>query len=280
MNDKLDNNYVPPSADYAKRRLQLARWYFNPVFINSDKLDMGRPALFVGNHTLYGMLDIPFILHHMSSEHGVHLRSLGDRMHFSVPYWRDMLVDGGMVLGTPENCHQLMQAGESIMVFPGGAREVMRRKGEKYQLIWKQRVGFARMAIQHGYDIIPFASLGPDDCFDIVLDANDIKNSPVSQQWLKRLGLQDKIRGGDILPPIATGLLKLPVPKPQRFYFSFGARISTQDVSEDEAGFWQVREQVAQSIENQLEALKQYRTQDKTQNWGWLRKQLTGTTTD
>lgn len=280
MDNKANSTFVPPSADFARRRLQLARWYFDPVFLNSDKLDMQRPALFVGNHTLYGLMDVPLFVDHVRQQHGVHLRSLGDRMHFSIPYWRDMLVDGGMVLGTPENCHQLMQAGESIMVFPGGAREVMRRKGEKYQLIWKKRVGFARMAIQHGYDIIPFASLGPDDCFDIVLDANDVKNSLTSQQWLKRLGLQDKIRGGDILPPIATGLLKMPVPKPQRFYFSFGERIATQGVSEDDAGFWQVRAQVAESIENQLEALKHYRQEDKPQNWGWLRKQLTKTSTD
>lgn len=48
-----------------------------------------------------------------------------------------------MVLGTPENCAALMQAGQSILVFPGGGREVMRRKGEAYRLIWKRCRGGA-----------------------------------------------------------------------------------------------------------------------------------------
>ena len=64
-----------------------------------------------------------------------------------------------MVLGSPEYCAALMEAGQHILVFPGGGREVMRRKGEAYQLIWKQRTGFARLAIEHGYDIIPFGSV-------------------------------------------------------------------------------------------------------------------------
>jgi hypothetical protein len=35
-----------------------------------------------------------------------------------------------------------------VLVYPGGGREVAKRKGEKYQLLWKERVGFARLAIE------------------------------------------------------------------------------------------------------------------------------------
>jgi hypothetical protein len=41
----------------------------------------------------------------------------------------------GVVLGTPEGCAELMVCGESIPVFPGGGREVCKRKGEKCELI-------------------------------------------------------------------------------------------------------------------------------------------------
>ena len=269
------DNYTAPSLDDMQKRLFLAQRYFNPIFLNSQQLNLSKPALFVGNHTLYGLMDVPLLIQHIRVEHGVHLRSLGDRVHFQVPFWRDFLVKGGMVLGSPDNCHALMQTGQSILVFPGGAREVMRRKGEKYQLIWKQRTGFARLAIEHGYDIIPFASVGPDDCFDIQLDANDIKNSQRLQYWLKRLHLDDKIRGGDLLPPLATGLFKLPFPKPERFYFSFGERTTTAQATAEASSIWNIREQVAQSIERQLVELQAYRSQDRQAQWGWLRKQLT-----
>nr|HMS80226.1 hypothetical protein [Burkholderiaceae bacterium] len=35
-----------------------------------------------------------------------------------------------------------MRAGESVLVFPGGGREVFKHKGERYHLIWKNRPGY------------------------------------------------------------------------------------------------------------------------------------------
>ena len=43
------------------------------------------------------------------------------------------------------------------------------------------------MAIQHGYNILPFAVVGPDDMYDIVLDAEDILQSPVGKLLKKAL---------------------------------------------------------------------------------------------
>ena len=57
------------------------------------------------------------------------MRSLGGHLHFRVPLWRDLLARFGTVDGRPENCEALMRAGESIVVFPGGAREVFKHKG-------------------------------------------------------------------------------------------------------------------------------------------------------
>ncbi|MEM9992595.1 MAG: hypothetical protein AAGE79_00435, partial [Acinetobacter pittii] len=71
------------------------------------------------------------------------------------------------------------------------------------------------------------------------------------------------------------GVGYLPIPKPQRFYFSFGERISTAEVVLNEKDIWKIREQVAHSIEKQILDLKNYRESDKNQNWGWLRKKLT-----
>lgn len=108
-----------------------------------------------------------------------------------------------------------------------------------------------------------------------MIDANDIQKNTTAQKFLKTFKLNDKLRGGDILPPIPMGVGYLPIPKPQRFYFSFGERISTLDIAHDEQGIWHIREQVAQSIEKQISELKKYRSTDKKQNWGWLRKKLT-----
>lgn len=108
-----------------------------------------------------------------------------------------------------------------------------------------------------------------------MIDANDIQQNTTAQKILKTFNLNDKLRSGDILPPIPAGLGYLPIPKPQRFYFSFGERISTLDVTQDEQAIWDIRVQVAQSIEDQISELKKYRSIDKKQNWSWLRKKLT-----
>lgn len=270
-------HFQPPSPTQMRRFFRAARWYFNPEFLGLWELDLKRPALFVGNHTLFGLTDAPLMIEHLYTHYGVMLRGLGDRGHFKVPGWGKFLVRHGMVLGTPENCSALMQAGQSILVFPGGGREVMRRKGEAYQLIWKQRAGFARMAIEHGYDIIPFGSVGPDESFKILLDGNDVTQSRLWQWLASRTPIEQMTRGGDMLPPITRGLGPTLMPRPQRFYFGFGPRILTQHLQgrqDDKAVAWEVREQVARAVEDQIARLIRYRQDDRLSNWSPLRRWL------
>lgn len=273
------------SADYVltpslklRALLAAARTYFNPKFIGLEHLDLSKPALFVGNHTVYGLTDVPLMIDHLFREYGVVLRSLGDRAHFKIPGWRSMLQSYGMVLGSPENCSLLMQAQVPILVFPGGGREVCRRKGEKYRLIWKQRMGFVRLAIQHGYDIIPFGVVGPDDSFDILVDANDIMRTPLWRACSQFLAIDRFTRNGDLLPPIARGIGLSIAPKPQRYYFRFGQRISTrtlQGMQSDTNAVTTVRELVSASIELQLAELLRFRQKDCRRHWGVLRQCLT-----
>lgn len=84
-----------------------------------------------------------------------------------------------------------MRRGELVMVFPGGAREVNKRKNERYKLVWKNRLGFARLAIQHGYPIVPFASVGAEHGIDIVLDNESPLLAPVQFLAEKLLGTKD-----------------------------------------------------------------------------------------
>ncbi len=271
------SHFNPPSMINMRRSLAIPRAYFNPEFLGLWELDLKKPALFVGNHTLMGLTDAPLMVEHLYSQYGVFVRSLGDRGHFKIPGWGKLLTDMGSVEGTPENCSALMQAGNHVLVFPGGGREVMRRKGEAYKLLWKQRTGFARMAIEHGYDIIPFGSVGPDESFKILLDANSVMASPV-WNWLKNTtGIEAATRGGDMIPPIVRGLGPTMLPRPQRYYFGFGKRISTKHLrgrTTDAKALWAVREQVANAVESQIERLLQYRQEDRLQNWSHLRRWL------
>src|SRR5690606_34893851 len=117
---------------------------------------------------LYGVLDAPLLVERIYRQTRRFPRPLADHMHYAVPVWRDFLHRFGAVDGTRDNCDALMQAGQSVLVFPGGGREVAKRKGEAYELIWKERLGFVRMAIRHGYSITPFGAVGAEECYSIL----------------------------------------------------------------------------------------------------------------
>lgn len=226
----------------------------SPKFYGIDKVTDER-VLLVGNHTIYGVFDVPFMVAELWKRNRLSIRSLGDHRHYAFPVWREMLELCGAVRGTRENMAELMRRGEPILVFPGGAREVNKRKGEKYQLIWKNRLGFAHMAIEHGYPIVPFAGVGGEEMLDVVMD----EHNPIYGRLI-RLSKQTV---GWPLPSLVRGIGPTMIPRPQRLYFWFGdpietARFQGQGVD----GARALRDEVRHAIEGGIEFLLAERAAD------------------
>lgn len=268
-------DFTPPPLRRLQRALWLQRQWFPPQTFGLENLDPNRPALYVGNHTIYGVLDGPLMVLDVYEKTGIYFRSLGDHFHFVVPGWREMLLDGGAVDGIPENCTKLMNGKQHIIVYPGGAREVMKNEGEQYRLVWKRRTGFARMAMQHGYDIIPFAALGADDSLSIRYDSQRFRQSLLGK-LASKTGVMDSVfRGGDTLGPVVKGVAGMPIPRPEKLYFMFGQRIPTAHLQADYRNTdaqWDVRKQVESAIYRQLDELRGIRAKDT--DWSWWRKKL------
>lgn len=268
-------DFTPPPPEELERRLRGMNRWFDPQFYGLENVDPDRPALYVGNHTIYGVIDSPVMFSGLYSRTGVYMRSLGDHYHFRVPGWGDMLLKYGSVPGTPENCARLMEHRQHVLVYPGGAREVAKRKGEENHLTWKNRTGFARLAIEHQYPIVPFASLGADDMYTIVSDAEDFKASWLGRRLLSNEKVAEFLRDGDLVMPRVRGLFGTGIPRPERFYFMFGKPISTASFAgkaESKGAQWELREQVADAIERMMEELKEIRAGDKV---GIVRRLLT-----
>ncbi|MFT4624376.1 MAG: 1-acyl-sn-glycerol-3-phosphate acyltransferase [Myxococcota bacterium] len=253
-------SWRPSEESIAAVSLLLEPWrrMCAPRMVNAERIPAQGPLLFVGNHTLYGLLDAPLLMLEVHEHSGHYLRPLADHAHFTLPGWRDVVTTMGGVDGTRENCTALLEAGETVLVFPGGAREVAKRRGEKYKLVWGDRVGFARMALQHGCPVVPFASVGIDDAFDIRWDAEDLKRSALGKVLIE-LGLRE-----DLMLPVTSGLGGLPIPRPVRIYFGFGEPLDPADFEEgsldDRA--WALREATKRAIEGQLEELFETRSND------------------
>jgi 1-acyl-sn-glycerol-3-phosphate acyltransferase len=215
-----------------------------------------RGVLFVANHTIYGLIDVPFLMAELWKRGEMAVRGLGEHAHYAVPVWRNLLELGGMVRGTRENVRALMREEQKILVFPGGAGEVFKQRGERYQLKWKERLGFARLAVEFAYPIIPLAQVGVEEMFDILTDDHTPVVGQASRLVRRLVGLP--------LPPIGVGLGPL-LPRPERLYFWFGEPIDTRRFAgktDDGAALRAVRDETRAAIEAGIEFLRGERQAD------------------
>ena len=230
-----------------------------PVFFGHDCVPSSGPAIWAGNHSLYAFADASLMVSEIYERHGIVLRSLGSYHHFRVPGWAHALGANGVVDGTRDNCAAMLRAGEHVLVYPGGGGEVFKRVGEKHRVRWKQRTGFARLAIEHDCPIVPFAAVGADDCWDIVYDNDALGRTWLGQQLVHRLGVK-----AEELPAVVTGLAGTPIPRPQRMYFRFLPPVypdAFRDLPIEDAAR-AMRCQVERGVQGAIDDLLAYRAQD------------------
>ena len=252
-----------PSGMELELSYRLVKRLFNPVVLGAENIP-DRPCLFVGNHSLFaldGWVLGPLMLKELKR----FPRGLGDKFLFASAGIGDFILKRGAVMGHPEVCSALMRAGEDLIVFPGGAHEAVKPASMKYELQWKERYGFVKLAAKHGYTIMPFGLVGPDEFYGHLMEGRDIPDSALGT-LLKRLGLLNENTRSDILPPIPVGALGSFLPKPQRCYLGFGqpidlARYSGRTPTRKEQQT--IRAAVAEQIETQLAELLFAREQQK-----------------
>jgi len=214
-------------------------------------------SLLVGNHTIYGFLDLPFMTAEIWKRRRLAVRGLGEHAHYAVPIWRDLLAAGGMVRGTRDNVRALMRDRQTVLVFPGGAREVFKQRGQQYQLLWRERIGFARLAIENGYPVVPFAAVGAEEMLDIIVD----QNTPGYGQFAR---LYEKVTGYPT-PPVVRGVGVTPIPRPERLYFWFGEPIDAARFGsrfDDTAAAQALRDEVKRAVLEGIQFLRDERDQD------------------
>lgn len=245
---------IQHDAKWIKRLSALSKAYFPPTFLGAEHIDASKPTMYVGNHSIYGVFDTPMLIDYLYNEQRVAMVSIADHSHFYVPIWRDLVKKFGAIDGVRAYVREAMQQGYSILVFPGGSREVLKRKGEQYQLIWKQRYGFLKLAQEFGYDIVPFASLGGDEVFDIKLDANAVIEHPYFQKIIDIPRFNQLLRQGEVIPSLPIN----PIPRRIPFYFQFMPRQSLAGISD----LTEFREEIANQIYIALDELRQQRRQE------------------
>lgn len=215
--------------------------------------------LLVGNHTMSGWAEVVLIPYFVHRELGRRVRGLATRQLADAGGWtRDVLEAAGAVVGDPENGAELMRQGETVLVFPGGGRDMLKFKGEQYQLLWEGRSGFARLAIAHGYPIVPVGLIGGDDVYHSVVERNGT--------WERMTrGLGVRLHGvNNVGIPLIRGVGPTLLPRPQRMYLRFGSPIDTTTRAGANSTEWEaaVKERTQTSLESILGQLHITRSTD------------------
>ncbi|MGI9286619.1 MAG: lysophospholipid acyltransferase family protein [Pseudomonadales bacterium] len=197
--------------------------YFTPTVVGLENIPK-EPTLFIGNHSFLGIdgfVVMPVLWH----EANRFARALGDTAWLQTPRVGDRMISNGMLLAHPKVCSAMMQDGHDLLVYPGGAHESMKAAANAYELQWRQRYGFVRMAAQNGYNITPFGVVGPEECFDHAMEGDELLDT-----WLGKLLSQRGVRP-DMVPPVPSGVFSTLLPKPQPCYVAFGEPVEVPDYS-------------------------------------------------
>lgn len=230
-----------------------------PYVEGTENLPRDGRFFLVGNHTQTGMGEAWLTCLAVRRTIGTRVRPLTERGMGSIPGpVGDVLAACGGVVGTRENATKLMQNNETLLVFPGGGREIGKFKGEEYQLKWQGRDGFARVAIANDYPIVPVGHVGGDDIYHSVITRNSLLG-----RLTERAG--QAITGKpDMTMPLVRGIGPTLIPSAQRMYLRFGQPISTTQpagVSDDE---WvaTVKKRTQTALESILQDLQDVRSGD------------------
>jgi len=127
----------------------------------------GSPVLFVGNHQLFGF-DGPLLVEEMLRERDRLLRPMVfppllasesplAPLPYPLPGTAATFERFGATKVSARGLYAALARGECVLLFPGGAREVFKRKGEEYRLFWGEDADFVRLAARVNATIAPLA---------------------------------------------------------------------------------------------------------------------------
>ncbi|ONM32084.1 acyltransferase-like protein At1g54570, chloroplastic isoform X2 [Zea mays] len=282
-------DYLPPTLSEFRQTFDVDHRLFHlalsPVMMSTLKdgkivrglagvPDKG-PVLFVGYHALMGIELSPLYEEFLREKRTV-VRGMAHPFLFGKKFessrqetsrFDTVSMYGGLPV-TPINMYRLFQRNQFVLLYPGGVREALHRKGEEYKLFWPDQPEFVRMAARFGVTIIPFGCVGEDDVLELVLDYNDQKNIPGLREWIQSINkeaerVRDSVKGEDGNQDMYLPAL---LPKvPGRFYYLFGQPIEMKGMGNlvrDRKSANEVYLRIKSQVEEIMSYLKRKREED------------------
>lgn len=189
------------------------RYYFRVQTIGLENLPAGR-MLLISNHAGQIALDALMIgtATVLEGEPPRIVRGMGEYWLPRLPFLNVAMVRAGSVVGTPQNCVDLLAGEQAVIAFPEGVRGMNKAFTQRYQL-QEFGLGFLRLALETNTPIVPVAVVGSEE------QAPSLGNfRPLAQ-----------LLGMPAFPLVLT-----PVPLPTRYHIEFGEPMRFEGNPHDE----------------------------------------------
>ncbi|MDP2435781.1 MAG: hypothetical protein Q8P67_08575 [archaeon] len=157
------------------------RRYFSLTLVKTSDLDPAKVYVFAVHP--HGILPFGGMMN-MSSDltgfeelfPGIPRRGLAASFTFYIPLYRDFLLAAGICDAARYTARGLLEQGISIYLVPGGATEALYSAPDSDTLVLKKRLGFVRLALQHGASIVPVFSFNETNTFAQFSSSNALLN--------------------------------------------------------------------------------------------------------
>ncbi|CAO1628003.1 unnamed protein product [Parajaminaea phylloscopi] len=158
------------------RRLSVFKYfaeYFPISLIKTADLPPDRPYVFGYHpHGIIGMGAVATFateaIEFSDTFPGLTPRLLTLASNFKIPLYRDILLAMGLCSVSKRSCERALRKGKgsSITIVVGGAAESLNAHPGTADLVLKRRLGFIKIAIRNGADLVPIFAFGENDIYE------------------------------------------------------------------------------------------------------------------
>lgn len=131
--------------------------------VGLENIPENEPVLFVYYHAAIP-IDLYYFISKIFLNNVKLIHTVADRFLFKFPGWSIISDVLRVIPGTIQTCSSILKDGNMLAISPGGVYEA--QFGDSYyQLMWKKRLGFAKVALDAKVSIIPFFTRNVREAF-------------------------------------------------------------------------------------------------------------------
>lgn len=126
---------------------------------NLENIEKGVPNLLIYYHGAIP-IDLYYLSGYITLYHNKLMYNVADNFLFNIPGWSPILNFLNIIKGTVDQCSDILNTKDNniLCISPGGVFEAQ-FGDENYELMWRNRVGFAKIALKSKVNVIPVFTL-------------------------------------------------------------------------------------------------------------------------